>query len=742
MAFGNSSRSLVQLPAEIILAIAEPLDVHDLNALLRSSRYLASLLHSRFYRLATNYTFRRRGQRKSPLTWAAENGRAATVQKLLDAGADATSLVDGLSPFHYAVQKGHTEIARLLLDAGANPTQLTRNGDVPLIPAAEHGHVDTVRLLLEVTNTNTPAERLDYRRALLRAVYFGHLRLVQFMLDNAISAPSAGDGSVGKGWLDIARDHDLIYQAARSGHCDIIRLLLDYGAKVPPVHRRSTHPLVVAAQNGHKDAVQLLIAARADPTYEEKQREAASQNDVSPDDVAQFLLDSGAETHAAGKKFSAMMSSAQPVSSLTVRLFQKYGKDLVQPTKDGRTPLQIALEEFSPPDVIHLLLELGADVNIRGHDGSTALHTLVRLKRHDLLETFLSAGASLKISDNQGNTPLLLAVAVSNVSAASLFLQYGADVSVTDSQGRTPLHLAASHTSGVILSMLLNTGADISVRDRDGRIPLHFATLSGNPTIFKALLSRHDKTGIDPLVRSQSGRTVLELAVEGGHMALVELLVERGVDINSHWEGYSALHSAVANKHPEITEYLLTRGADPLRLDFYGRTPFDWASGDGTMLNTMVRSCDIIYRRTNLETRMFTLKDSVVRFGTRILHGQTSDFYKLAKCLIYLNNGDAALSVFRQAAKARASEEDLRYPMCCSGCRKRFKQSGRSDVMVLVCRRCHDLELCDFVDTSPFLGFYSTDAGFAVDPTPNADKDSGNATMWKGELEELIERYS
>ncbi|OJJ64778.1 hypothetical protein ASPSYDRAFT_39529, partial [Aspergillus sydowii CBS 593.65] len=120
------------------------------------------------------------------------------------------------------------------------------------------------------------------------------------------------------------------------------------------------------------------------------------------------------------------MSAAQPVNSLTVRLYQKYGKDLVQPTRDGRTPLQIALEEFTPPDVIHLLLDLGADVNVRGRDGSTALHTLVRLKRHDLLETFLSAGASLSIADDQGNTPLLLAVAVSNVSAASLFLQYGA----------------------------------------------------------------------------------------------------------------------------------------------------------------------------------------------------------------------------------------------------------------------------------------------------------------------------
>ncbi|KAL4921318.1 ankyrin repeat-containing domain protein [Aspergillus aurantiobrunneus] len=697
--------SLNQLPPEILLSVTDRLGLNDLNSLLRTSRQLASLLQPRFHRLATTVTFRSRGQQKSPLTWAAEHGRPETVRNLLAAGADATKLLDGYAPLHYAVRNGHADVARVLLEAGADPLQVTRNGDVPLLPAAERGHEDTVRLLLEVADMDNPVGRTDYKRALSRAVYFGHLAVARFMLDYAaaLDASSAGPSGPGgkRSWLDV---EDLLYQAARAGNCDMIRLLLEYGANVPPVHRRATHPLLVAAQNGHKEAVQVLIAARADPAYEEKRPEALC---------------------------SAMGSGGQSGLSLQDRLYQKYDRDLTRPTKDGRTPLQIALEEFSPPDVIRLLLDLGADVNMRGRGGSTALHTLVRLKRHDLLQTLLSASGSLAASDDKGNTPLLLAVTVGNVAAASLFIRCGADMLARDNHGRTALHIAAT----------LSLSADVSATDDDGRIPLHFATLTGNVSIVQALLSTHDKTSADPLARSKTGRTVLEMAAEAGHLALVDLLIQRGVDVKSDHEGYSALHSAVANKHPEIAQLLLAHGADPLRMEYYGRTPFDLAAGDASMLDKLTTGTDITYTRTDPSTRFDTLKKSVVRFARRIRDGQTADYYKLAKCLVYLNQGEAALAVFRQAAKSRASEDDLRYPMSCSGCRKRLNRSGGSNALVLVCRRCHGLDLCDFADPS-FLAFSSTDAGFAVDRTSSTDNGDGNSSFWQLKLEQLIAEYS
>ncbi|KAL4978310.1 ankyrin repeat-containing domain protein [Aspergillus desertorum] len=681
-------QSLLRLPAEILFSIVDALSVADLNRLLRSCRRLASLLQPRLYRLATTYTFEAHGRRKSPLTWAAEHGRINTVQRLLDAGADVTATVGGFTAFYQALRQGHTDVVRVLLEAGADPLPSTSNGGVPLLLAVQHGDEDLLRLLLEVTPTNTPGERANYEHAVARAVYYGHIRLVRFMLENAAE------------WLDVSRNGDMIYQAASTGNCDMIRLLIDYGVTVEPLHRTARHPLVVAAQNGHKEAVQLLVAL-------------SKEKSAPTEPVVKGLHE----------------------RSMPARLVHRFGTDLSQPTKDGLTPLQIVLEEFSPPDVIHQLLNLGAEPSVQGRDGSTALHTLVRLKRHDLLETLLD-GASLSASDSKGNTPLLLAVAVFNVSAASLFIECGADLAARDIHGRTALHLAASHSSGAILFMLLKAGADVSATDDAGRIPLHYTTFGPNPNMFRAILSRHKATKTSHLVRSHTGRTVLDMAAESGNLHLVWELIREDADVNSHWEGYSPLHAAVANRQPELAELLLSHGADPLRLDYYGQTPFDLAAGDRSMLDALARWCDIPYTRTNRDTRRAVLKESVLRFATRILDGQTGDFYKLAKCLVYLKDDEAALAVFRRAARIRACEDDLRYPMCCGGCRKRLSTPGFSEAVVLVCRRCHEL---DFSDPSPFLGFYSTDAGFAM---PSDSSERGNDELWNEQLEQITVRYS
>ncbi|KAL2839355.1 ankyrin repeat-containing domain protein [Aspergillus pseudoustus] len=686
-------RSLVRLPAEILLSIAEPLHLRELNALIQTCRHLSNVFSARFYRLAVSFTFTEQYRLKSPLTWVAEHGRLSGVRKLLEARADVNKLVEGFSALHYAVASGHTDVTRLLLDGGANPLQPGRDEDVPLITAARHGHVDVLRLVLEVTGTKTTPRQLEYKRALCRAVYFGHLPVVKFMLENAgLNPKSNADRSGDKAWFDLARDEALIYEAARAGNCDMIQLLLDYGATVPPVHRRSNHPLIVAAQNNHMQAVQLFVKVGAESRPETTRSDSTGH-------------------------------------SVTVRLFQKYGADINEPTADGRTPLQIALEEFSPPDVIHTLLESGANPDQKGSGGLSALHTLIRLKRHDLLETLLAAGASLSTADDKGNTPLLMAVSVSNNRAAGLFLRFKAETSAKDNLGRTALHIAAGHGSTNLLGMLLSAGADVTATDNHGRIPLHYAALSGNPATFRMILNKHEKDESDYLVRSRSGRTVLKMA----------MLIERGVEVAHGQEGYTSLHAAVANKHIEVAELLLAHGADPLLLDYYGRTPLDLASTDGETLNRLLSSCDVTYMPTDEHVQIAKLKKSVVRFALSILGGEIGDYYKLAKCLVYLADGDAARTVFTRAARCGANEEDLRYPMACNVCRKRLKDNGRSEVIVLVCRNCHDLDLCNWGDGTPFVGF-SSNAGFTV--STSSARTPAEIRAWEDQLHRLIATYS
>jgi len=74
--------------------------------------------------------------------------------------------------------------------------------------------------------------------------------------------------------------------------------------------------------------------------------------------------------------------------------------------------------------------------------------------------------------------------------------------------------------------------------------------------------------------------TALHLACDIGDVVSAALLLEAGADPNaSHpgLDGWTPLHLAAWRGHCECVQALLAKGADAHALDWYGRTPSDWA---------------------------------------------------------------------------------------------------------------------------------------------------------------------
>ena len=89
----------------------------------------------------------------------------------------------------------------------------------------------------------------------------------------------------------------------------------------------------------------------------------------------------------------------------------------------GRTALQWAAM-YDRPDVIHELLQRGADVNKRDRDdGLTALHWNAITNSNDAIPLLLRNGASTTIKDNEGQTPIDLARQYNNHKAVLLLQQ-------------------------------------------------------------------------------------------------------------------------------------------------------------------------------------------------------------------------------------------------------------------------------------------------------------------------------
>jgi len=113
--------------------------------------------------------------RRTPLMIATRNDQLAIARRLIEAGADVNAK-DNIrdTPFLYAGAEGRDEILKLILASGrAKLDDTNRYGGNALIPAAHHGHPETVRLLLEAGVDANHVNALGWT-ALLEAVILGN----------------------------------------------------------------------------------------------------------------------------------------------------------------------------------------------------------------------------------------------------------------------------------------------------------------------------------------------------------------------------------------------------------------------------------------------------------------------------------------------------------------------------------------------------------------------------------------
>jgi ankyrin repeat protein len=81
---------------------------------------------------------------------AARNGDAAQIRALAARGADVNERagVNGWTPLEHAIHKNQLASVQALLDAGADPNAASPGGTTPLIMAAGYGYTPIVELLL------------------------------------------------------------------------------------------------------------------------------------------------------------------------------------------------------------------------------------------------------------------------------------------------------------------------------------------------------------------------------------------------------------------------------------------------------------------------------------------------------------------------------------------------------------------------------------------------------------------
>ena len=111
-------------------------------------------------------------------------------------------------------------------------------------------------------------------------------------------------------------------------------------------------------------------------------------------------------------------------------------------------------------DVVIAFLDAGMDINaIRNTDGWTALTASSFYKKPDVVKLLLEKQATVNMQDTFGRTPLMYSAAMGAEEIVTMLLEAGANPNIQDNKGRTALMEAYSKQEAIIAEILKNAGA-------------------------------------------------------------------------------------------------------------------------------------------------------------------------------------------------------------------------------------------------------------------------------------------
>ncbi|KAF8529169.1 cyclin-dependent protein kinase inhibitor [Hysterangium stoloniferum] len=190
---------------------------------------------------------------RSALHYASMNGHADVCKRLLATGIfpDGSDM-DDYSPLIHAIICGSVECVKVLLaDSRVSVTPVKETGDIsPLSLACQFGRVEIALLLTERGAKSLPNSNGEYPMHL--AAREGHPDVCKLLIDHE-----------GYDTSDKYNEWTPLFHAAANGHEKCLKVLIDAGCKAYTRDEISRSAVFYAAWNGHLGCVNALLAALA-----------------------------------------------------------------------------------------------------------------------------------------------------------------------------------------------------------------------------------------------------------------------------------------------------------------------------------------------------------------------------------------------------------------------------------------------------------------------------------------------
>lgn len=363
--------------------------------------------------------------------------------------------------------------------------------------------------------------------------------------------------------IDSHKDEDgntLLSIAAKNGRKEAVQLLLErYKANIYAENSFQGTPLSYAAEYGFKDVVEILLqyANNLESVFYGRAVSAAAS--MGHEDIVKLMLENNEIDEHERNKYG----------SRAIVVATKFGKTAIVRYLLGRDDINLS------PAGCHRALIEGA---IKGNDDPVKL---LLKSRH----------IKVNEADGKGRVPLIEAARNGQTKIMELlFMVENINVNVQiRSNFRTALTAAMSENRDKVVELLF-TRKDLDLEaawvslaqvikwagdkgfndlkdsilatksELPGRTTLSCFAENGEVEILKILLPEYDEDlRLKSNIKDHDGRTPLSRAAEKGRGAAVSLLIHRDADVNlADRDGRTPLWVAIENGHEEVVEELVS----------------------------------------------------------------------------------------------------------------------------------------------------------------------------------------
>ncbi|MFC1833640.1 sigma 54-interacting transcriptional regulator [Thermodesulfobacteriota bacterium] len=214
-----------------------------------------------------------------------------------------------------------------------------------------------------------------------------------------------------------------LMEAAKYGHFDTVSLLLESGANPYVKGESGKNALSFAAMSGHVEVVRRLLSWQYTSPVQQLMELQTDDSGDSP-----LIL-------------AARIGRTQVVELLLGR------EDWLRSTIDLR-------DDVIDQDQTSLRHRVVSQVRVRNRYGDTALIEATRQKHSEIVRLLIEEGAEIDISNTVGRTALMVAAAEGNAELTSFLLERGADRNLTDKRGNNALDLAERKGNADVVKLL------------------------------------------------------------------------------------------------------------------------------------------------------------------------------------------------------------------------------------------------------------------------------------------------